>query len=1166
MAGKQEGDIDEDARLRKMVESHKEKFGKYLQPSEVMDFMPSLSAEIKELIQDCEKQDRKNAVSLLIGKVTKSNELLNQFCVALERRGYDRLYQHIVQYEDDELPGLSSFRQDNTANIRRGRTVTAEHFEFILRLLAGELVNLIVPSDMLVYLVASDCLKEEDSERILAKEDTCGATAACREMFNLLPRRKGNWAILFYEALQHHHRHVLKKLGSVAGFDDDTNNLKKTVQNDETTGKTCHDGMMLGDSDIVMEDTPTLSDEDIQKSDLVDTTTKRRKRNDGSAVESNQDIQQGDHVDHAIEKRKINEGGTVQANQDPSNGEPVTGGIVPTAFQYGNNNTVHVHHHYGNPLAWTTLTSGPNTGAIQDARVPSNEDVKASRAELESGQSNEGTGGKPEEENKEDEGTPSSEVIMEESSEVIIEDEVTITGAATGGDGLKCEQNICDIEKKGGDECEGGLLFSDEEEDETSEKTVDRVDNNSSLKMRDYQLELAEPAVNGTNTIICAGTGSGKTRVAVYVMRKHIEQFAKQGKPAKVVFFARTVPLVAQQYRAIRSSLAECEVLSLTGEDDRSLYLHKLLENYDIIVLTPQVLVNHLKEGTVHSLSLFSMLIFDECHHTQKGEPYNSIMKRYLKLKYNGQPTPLPQILGLTASIGVGKATTEEAAMDNILGVCANMDVPRISTVEKNLEEYTKFVHVPEESKVVLEERQDDPVKNVLESDMKQIEDELRNSDVVYDKECQTLLYKIPRDRSSQDYYSWTLKLTKRVKLNIEDGDIHRSSITLSSVLRAYNRALEVNELLRTQDVIAHLLDGADVNLTHGEKETTTDRTLNKLFKETRNKLNRILRDSSSDNPNLQVILDCLDRCFKEMGKDSRFIIFVRTRVAAMALSDFLMNNDFKCSHLTGTGTSEEEGGMTQADQENIIGKMKEGTFNGVVATTVAEEGIDISDCNIILRYNHVGNEISTVQTKGRSRKKGGKSVLFANRKMVEREEMNIMRASLMNRAIQLIRVLDPRGIQAQLQRLQQEILKEEEIKELLCHGELSRKQTEEFKLICGKCRGLTVEGSDIKMIGTCHVIVDPSFIKKIDKQQIKPKNFDGISIFADTVCNRCNNRLGKMMRKDGVDFPVIRIEAFTFVNTTTGKKNTFKKWKEVPYKIQPADPSDYQDVVQKSN
>lgn len=57
--------------------------------------------------------------------------------------------------------------------------------------------------------------------------------------------------------------------------------------------------------------------------------------------------------------------------------------------------------------------------------------------------------------------------------------------------------------------------------------------------------------------------------------------------------------------------------------------------------------------------------------------------------------------------------------------------------------------------------------------------------------------------------------------------------------------------------------------------------------------------------------------------------------------------------------------GMTQGDQENVIGKMKEGILNGIVATTVAEEGIDIPDCNITLRYNQVGNEISTVQSRG---------------------------------------------------------------------------------------------------------------------------------------------------------------------------------------------------------
>lgn len=78
-----------------------------------------------------------------------------------------------------------------------------------------------------------------------------------------------------------------------------------------------------------------------------------------------------------------------------------------------------------------------------------------------------------------------------------------------------------------------------------------------------------------------------------------------------------------------------------SSDDKKCLPL--LLPDRQIIVLTPQVLENHLKDGTIDSLTIFSLLVFDECHHTQKGEPYNSIMKRYLKLKYDGEKQ-LPQV------------------------------------------------------------------------------------------------------------------------------------------------------------------------------------------------------------------------------------------------------------------------------------------------------------------------------------------------------------------------------------------------------------------------------------------------------------------------------------------------------------------------------------------
>lgn len=73
----------------------------------------------------------------------------------------------------------------------------------------------------------------------------------------------------------------------------------------------------------------------------------------------------------------------------------------------------------------------------------------------------------------------------------------------------------------------------------------------------------------------------------------------------------------------------------------------------------------------------FSLIIIDECHHTQKEGVYNNIMRRYLKekmknrklAKENKPLIPQPQILGLTASPGVGGATSNSKAEEHILKV-----------------------------------------------------------------------------------------------------------------------------------------------------------------------------------------------------------------------------------------------------------------------------------------------------------------------------------------------------------------------------------------------------------------------------------------------------------------------------------------------------------------
>lgn len=61
------------------------------------------------------------------------------------------------------------------------------------------------------------------------------------------------------------------------------------------------------------------------------------------------------------------------------------------------------------------------------------------------------------------------------------------------------------------------------------------------IVLRDYQEDVARPALEGKNIIICLPTGSGKTRVAVYITKNHLDSRRAEGRSGKVVVLVNKV-------------------------------------------------------------------------------------------------------------------------------------------------------------------------------------------------------------------------------------------------------------------------------------------------------------------------------------------------------------------------------------------------------------------------------------------------------------------------------------------------------------------------------------------------------------------------------------------------------------------------------------------------
>ena len=101
---------------------------------------------------------------------------------------------------------------------------------------------------------------------------------------------------------------------------------------------------------------------------------------------------------------------------------------------------------------------------------------------------------------------------------------------------------------------------------------------------------------------------------------------------------------------------------------------------------------------------------------------------------------------------------------------------------------------------------------------------------------------------------------------------------------------------------------------------------------------------------------------------------------------------------------------LIQPEQKETIRSFRQGHLNLLISTSVAEEGLDIPECNLVVRYGLLTNEIAQMQASGRARARNSLYSVVApeNGREVQRERTNEYLEELAGKAVAAVQDMTP--------------------------------------------------------------------------------------------------------------------------------------------------------------
>jgi ERCC4-related helicase len=516
---------------------------------------------------------------------------------------------------------------------------------------------------------------------------------------------------------------------------------------------------------------------------------------------------------------------------------------------------------------------------------------------------------------------------------------------------------------------------------------------NESVEFRAYQKNIADSVYN-KNTLVILPTALGKTVIAILVSAHALYNYRRK----RVLVIAPTRPLVMQHMKSFFSVLkiSQDQLTEITGKT-QPLPRTAIWNNKDIrlVFATPEVVRNDLLDNRLN-LNDFSLLIIDEAHRAVKDYAYTAIARKYVN------QSEYPVILAMTASPG--------SDTKRIQDICNNLFIerleyrteedvdvkPYVNQIDVNWQWVSltsEYIYICSILRNMLEDklrwliqrgflRGKRDIRWIFKRDLIDAGAEIRYNLELSQEELRASLYFALMQQSS------ALTLLYCVELIESQG-----SYSLKVFL---DRTESENSTFGSASASTNTGGGGKAHRSLlNDPRIKEIRTLLSTLRIEHPKLKcliEILKEKMSRPPSSAIQTDS-NANSNIVAKGDYFvkaIVFTQYRDTAQHIVDILNSNGIKASRFVGQAKKEGDVGMKQEEQGRVLESFRKGEFSVLVATSIAEEGLDIPEVDLVIFYEPIPSEIRYIQRRGRTgRRASGSVIILAAKDTIDERYLN---------------------------------------------------------------------------------------------------------------------------------------------------------------------------------